>query len=238
MNELKDEVTQAIFNGHEGVLKIKGVDISHAGLTAILPTQPKCCGACAFRLGSEERSDPWRWLRLTERFEADEAFLCHEGIPGHRSQKDGAPLSLCAGRAALDGKPMFHLALIDMERNRMEQNRMTTQTALFPEDVCQANHGDNPESRAAFDTLLPHLSRLQEAVLGYIADRRLGATVKQVRRDLKMEHQTASARLSELRAAGLTEDTGRRLEGCQVHQASELGRRTLSAWKLKFTART
>lgn len=110
------DIREAILNGTDGAFVMHGFDLSHAALTKILPTQPKCCQGCAFRVGSQERSDPYRWIQLTEDFDEGKAFLCHEGIPGHGCQKPGAELSLCAGRAALDGKPMWKLGLIDHKR--------------------------------------------------------------------------------------------------------------------------
>ncbi len=142
---------------------------------------------------------------------------------------------LCAvRRGALDFCP--HHPSVGATAGRHERNAALTQPTLFPEDPCQGNHHHNPESHAAFEALIPYLNRLQQMVLEYIAGRDVGATVKTVRRDLGLQHQTASARLSELRAAGLTEDTGKRHEGCQVHRISDLGRRTLAEWRRNSTS--
>jgi hypothetical protein len=112
---------------------------------------------------------------------------------------------------------------------------MTLQTDLFPVDTCEGFHKGNPESRAAFDALLPHLGRLQERVLDYAricADQGWPLlTVKAVRRGLMMEHQTAGARLSELKRMELIVPTEQRHEGCRVVEITELGRRTLKEWQ-------
>lgn len=84
-------------------IRVNGVDLSHEGLQKILPTQPRCCETCAFRAGSPERSDPYKWASLVDHFAGGGAFLCHEGIPGHQEQREGEPLRLCAGRHAAEG---------------------------------------------------------------------------------------------------------------------------------------
>lgn len=113
---------------------------------------------------------------------------------------------------------------------------VSTQIELLPEDVCAGFHGDNPESRAAFDALLPDLGHLQERVLNFMDqefEKGTRVTVKTVRWVLNMEHQTASARLTELKKMELVEPTKARHEGCAVLRITELGRRTLQAWQRK-----
>lgn len=98
-------------------IKIDGVDLSHAALSQKLPTNTKCCKGCAFRVGSPERSDPWKWGDLCDAFSLGGAFLCHEGIPGHQQAVEGRPLALCAGRAALEGagfRTMLNLAHVNV----------------------------------------------------------------------------------------------------------------------------
>lgn len=108
---------------------------------------------------------------------------------------------------------------------------MTRQIEIFPEDVCASFHHDNAESRKAFDELLPKLGVLQEKVLQYADGVSDGITVKSVRHHLNMEHQTASARLTELKQMELISQTEKRRDGCRVLQITELGRRTLQAWQ-------
>lgn len=115
---------------------------------------------------------------------------------------------------------------------------MTLQMDLIIPDVCEGHHGGNPESRAAFDALLPHLGKLQQKVLQNAQEAHdagsLGITVKSVRHDLQMEHQTASARLCELKKAELLAPTDTRIDGCRVLQITELGRRVLKEWQRKI----
>lgn len=113
---------------------------------------------------------------------------------------------------------------------------MTTQIEIFPEDLCAGFHKNNAASRAAFDALLPHLTSLQERVLEHakrLADKNDRLTVKVVRYDLNMQHQTASARLTELKRMELIAPTKKRHDGCGVLEITELGRRTLTEWQRK-----
>lgn len=70
------------------------------------PPRRKCCGKCAFRRGSQERQDPWGWLRLAEHLTDGGVFFCHEGVPGHHQQIDGEPLRICAGFHAMREQPI------------------------------------------------------------------------------------------------------------------------------------
>lgn len=110
-----------------------------------------------------------------------------------------------------------------------------TQPSLFVDDVCTRNHHNNPESRAAFEAIEPHLGRLQILVLSFIATRDAGATVKNVRECLKMEHQTASARLTELSQAGHIDRTGVRRDRCAVWKITPQGAKALKAEAAKST---
>lgn len=111
-----------------------------------------------------------------------------------------------------------------------------TQTTLWPEDPTAAHHHANPESAAAFETIAPHLSRLQGAVLQYTCGRAKGATVKEVIRDLELTHQTASARLTELSHAELIERIGERRARCAVWKITSEGLSRLKTWSDKSTA--
>ncbi len=108
---------------------------------------------------------------------------------------------------------------------------MSTQTSLFPEDICAGNHHDNPASRDAFDKLVPRLPNLQHQVLKYAAGKPRGFTVKGVVRDLHIVHQTASGRISELKAGELVAATTARRNGCFIHLITDLGKRTLAQWE-------
>lgn len=114
---------------------------------------------------------------------------------------------------------------------------MSTQTSLFPEDITAGNHHDNPASREAFDRLVPRLPNLQHQVLRYAAGKPRGFTVKGVIRDLHMLHQTASGRISELKAGELIVATSGRRNGCFIHLITDLGRRTLAQWEMPQTAK-
>lgn len=63
-------------------------------------------------------------------------------------------------------------------------------------------------SLAAYDSILPHASRLARKVYGVI--KRAGATCEEVERALGMKHQTASARIRELKDKHLVRDSGQR----------------------------
>lgn len=71
-----------------------------------LQVRKKCCGKCAFRNGSPERSDPWGWMQLVDKWSSDNTiFLCHEGIPGHHQEVKGEPLKVCTGWAVTRNTP-------------------------------------------------------------------------------------------------------------------------------------
>lgn len=83
--------------------------------------QKKCCGKCAFRFGSPERSDGYGWVNMMElHVEHNLAFFCHETIPGHPQEvKDGTErFRLCAGRLAtrhLSLDKLCALTIIDLK---------------------------------------------------------------------------------------------------------------------------
>lgn len=43
--------------------------------------ESKMCDNCAFRVGSPERADPYRWAEITETLERGQPFYCHKGLP-------------------------------------------------------------------------------------------------------------------------------------------------------------
>jgi hypothetical protein len=42
--------------------------------------EAQMCNNCAFRKGSPERADLWRWMQVSETVEYDQAFHCHKGL--------------------------------------------------------------------------------------------------------------------------------------------------------------
>lgn len=70
-------------------------------------------------------------------------------------------------------------------------------------DITANNHGDDPLSTAAHDSMKIFKGRIRTTILRYIylcEDR--GATCEEVERALGLNHQTVSARIAELRAFG------------------------------------
>jgi hypothetical protein len=64
----------------------------------------KMCDNCAFRLGSPERSDPYRWSEICEILREGREFHCHKGLPldpktGQFSPPDPKQgrVTICAG---------------------------------------------------------------------------------------------------------------------------------------------
>ena len=89
------------------------------------PANSKCCGKCAFRRGSPERSDPYGWLALAERLDDGGVFLCHESVLGHPQEaQDGTPrLRLCRGFTAtrhLGASRLLDMAIRDMRESEKE----------------------------------------------------------------------------------------------------------------------
>ena len=39
------------------------------------------CNNCAFRKGSQERTDPYMWMQISESLEDGVPFYCHKGVP-------------------------------------------------------------------------------------------------------------------------------------------------------------
>lgn len=70
-------------------------------------------------------------------------------------------------------------------------------------DPTSGYHGGNKESRAAWNSLDPkRLSNLRNRVLYFIAVNPDGATCDEIESGLKLSHQTASARCTELKKCG------------------------------------
>lgn len=121
-----------------------------------------------------------------------------------------------------------------MSQNRKESPM--TQASFWPEDPTRAHHGGNPESALAFEAIAPVLPRLQGMVLAWLCLRDDGGTVKEVRAHLHLEHQTASARLTELSKGGLIRRTGQRREGCGVWTITTEGSKRAAEWGANSTA--
>jgi len=66
-------------------------------------------------------------------------------------------------------------------------------------DITAGYHLGDEYSDAAHDTIVDDKSRLQRMVFDYVARCSTGATCEEVERALGLSHQTASARISELR---------------------------------------
>ncbi|HYJ33779.1 MAG TPA: hypothetical protein VE326_11220 [Candidatus Binatia bacterium] len=78
-------------------------------------------------------------------------------------------------------------------------------------DITSRLHGGNAESAEANESIEPDKARMRQAVLRYIESRGLvGATCDEVEHALRMRHQTASARLTELKRAKQVVATERR----------------------------
>lgn len=72
-----------------------------------------------------------------------------------------------------------------------------------------APHNGTPTSRAAAESIEPHLGRLQSLVLAYIARHPDGVTDEEIARDLDLNPSCARPRRIELLRKGLIRDTGR-----------------------------
>jgi predicted HTH transcriptional regulator len=78
-------------------------------------------------------------------------------------------------------------------------------------DITSKYHKGNPESRAANLDVLPHKPNLREKVFTeIIRAKREGITCEEVEKALDMKHQTASARISELKRSGHIRIIGKR----------------------------
>lgn len=71
------------------------------------------------------------------------------------------------------------------------------------DDVCRDYHGDNANSKAANEHVHPTKKAMQSCIYDYISSRgKVGATCQEVERDLGLKHQTASARMAEMKVPG------------------------------------
>lgn len=83
------------------------------------------------------------------------------------------------------------------------------------DDITARFHKGSETSRLANLKTAPRKETDRMSIMEY-ARTVAGLTVKDVRRVLGLEHQTASARLTDLKAAGLLIETKERREGCKV----------------------
>lgn len=77
-------------------------------------------------------------------------------------------------------------------------------------DICSNNHGGADTSAEAYESIRAAVNKLGLAVLSLIEQSPSGVTCEDVETRLRLSHQTASARISELKAKGLIWDTGQR----------------------------
>ena len=87
-------------------------------------------------------------------------------------------------------------------------------------DICENRHGGAPTSVDAFERIEKALPAARREVLGAIRrEGDAGTHLKHVCRVLDKEKNEVSGRISELKKAGLIEQTGARREGCAVVRA-------------------
>ncbi len=78
-------------------------------------------------------------------------------------------------------------------------------------DICRNRSGENEFSEAAHDSIREAKSQLQKAVLACIKSAgMIGVNCEQIEQMLGLTHQTASARVSELKRKGLIRVQGHR----------------------------
>lgn len=59
------------------------------------------CGNCAFRVGSPEQGDPYRWAEVADLVEKDIPFHCHKGLAYDPKTGRFAPPEPAAGRVTV-----------------------------------------------------------------------------------------------------------------------------------------
>lgn len=96
---------------------------------------------------------------------------------------------------------------------------MNIQTPLF--DICSHNHKGNAASITANELVEPSKQAMKEKIIDLAKSHGRKTWVKQVIAELGYKHQTASARLSELKKAGIFVETNERRERCTVLALAE-----------------
>ncbi len=72
---------------------------------------------------------------------------------------------------------------------------------MFEADPCERFHGGNPESVAAHETIVPSKEILCDRITNFVATLgTTGATCDEIEIGMRISHQTASARCTELLA--------------------------------------
>jgi len=90
----------------------------------------------------------------------------------------------------------------------------------IPFDVCANNHKGNPNSVDANRRTNKENDILR--IINFMRARKR-TYVKEIIRELGLKHQTASARLSDLKANGIIRETGEKVERCGVVELVEQG---------------
>jgi len=90
------------------------------------------------------------------------------------------------------------------------------QTELFTDDICKNRHRNSPASIDANTRASKTKARDAARILQFAI--KVGGRVwlKQIERELEMLRNSVSARLAELKAAGVLVPTEERAEGCTV----------------------
>lgn len=83
-------------------------------------------------------------------------------------------------------------------------------------DITNNFHQNNSNSRAANIATAPNKQRDKQTIIKFIAQNGGKSYVKEIIRATGLLHQTASARLTELKAADVLVETGERAEKCGV----------------------
>jgi Fic family protein len=87
----------------------------------------------------------------------------------------------------------------------------------YSQDYCLSHHHGNPESLAAHERVLKHKDTLLAKVYELaIEQKRYGITKADVMKKLGLSHPTATARLTELKAAKLLVESNQRRDNCRV----------------------
>lgn len=59
------------------------------------------CGNCAFRVGSPERADPYRWAEIEGTLARGQSFHCHKGLAYHPDSGEFDPPDSATGRVTV-----------------------------------------------------------------------------------------------------------------------------------------
>jgi hypothetical protein len=101
--------------------------------------------------------------------------------------------------------PLFDAAerQIEQDRKALQIGRPVNTPEAMPDDITANYHGGNPESVAANEVVRPNKVAMQRQIYEWIPPRgKSGATCYEVEKALDLKHQTASARMSEMKLPG------------------------------------